>query len=210
MSAVIQTEPSQDSEPVRGRAAAEEKLIAAAADLLAEVGPRAMSVRQIAHRAGVNHGLVHHYFKGKEGLLRAAMAHLVEEHARWAKEQSSGNVVPAPLALLGDQRYLRAVLRAVLDGEPELAQMELSTDVSVPRAALRQAVARRGDDDATIETKAAFGAVMALEMGWAALEPFIFAVTETSAAEADEVRATVTEFRRRMAGRYFNDFLARK
>ena len=69
----IAEQPSQ----VRKRTDAEEKLIAAAADLLGEVGPRAMSVRMVAERAGVNHGLVHHYFGSKEGLMRAAMLQLV-------------------------------------------------------------------------------------------------------------------------------------
>ena len=76
-----------DKTPTRARATSEEKLINAAADLLGKVGPRAMSVRAIADRAGVNHGLVHHYFEGKEGLLRAAMTRLVHEHAEFAKKQ---------------------------------------------------------------------------------------------------------------------------
>ena len=71
----IAEQPSQ----VRKGTDAEEKLIAAAADLLGEVGPRAMSVRMVAERAGVNHGLVHHYFGSKEGLTRAAMLQLVEQ-----------------------------------------------------------------------------------------------------------------------------------
>ena len=50
----------------------ENDLIDAAADLLGEVGPRAMTVRSIAQRVGVNHGLIHHYFGGKQPLLEAA------------------------------------------------------------------------------------------------------------------------------------------
>ena len=83
----------------RARIESEEKLIVAAADLVGEVGPRSMSVRALADRAGVNHGLVHHYFGGKDGLLRAAMMRLVEEHAQFAKEKSGGSPIPAPLAL---------------------------------------------------------------------------------------------------------------
>ena len=189
----------------------EDKLIAAAADLLGEVGPRATSVRMIAERAGVNHGLVHHYFGGKDALLRAAMERLVTEHAHYAREQSAGRPIPAPLALGGDQRYLRAVVRAVLDGEMELARIELDTGVSVPRGALdhaRQRVRERSGghdhdrDDAMgseTELKATVAIAMALEMGWAALEPFLFAVAEVGSDEADEVRELAKRARHRLA-----------
>lgn len=186
--------------PSRARATSEDKLINAAADLLGEVGPRAMSVRAIADRAGVNHGLVHHYFAGKEGLLRAAMTRLVYEHAEFAKEQSGGSPVPAPLALSHDQRYLRAVVRSVLDGEMELAQMELTAGVSVPRGALQHVVDARQLPTADAETKAMVAIGMAMEMGWAALEPFLFAVAEVrDESEKERVREYARGFRRKFA-----------
>lgn len=183
------------AQPAAGRAGAEERLIDAAADLLGEVGPRAMSVRQVAERAGVNHGLVHHYFGGKDGLMRAAMRRLVEEHERWARDVAAGGPFPAPFALGRDQRYLRAVVRALLDGETELALTELSSGVSVPRQAMDAEVQRRGLGAADVDTKAAVAAAMALEMGWAALESFIFAVTGTTEDEADDVRRRAREMR---------------
>lgn len=170
----------------RSRENVEAALIAAAADLLGEVGPRSVSVRMIAERAGVNHGLVHHYFGGKAELLRAAMTRLVEEHRDFATEKSGGRVVPAPLALNEDQRYLRAVVRAVLDGDDELATTELSTGYSIPRAALEHVAAKRHMAEPDIATKAEVAMEMALEMGWAALEPFIMAVVD---AHGDDVVA---------------------
>lgn len=194
--------------PSRTRIDSEEKLIVAAADLLGEVGPRSMSVRAIADRAGVNHGLVHHYFGGKEGLLRAAMMRLVEEHAKFAKEKSGGSPLPAPLALTSDQRYLRAVVRCVLDNEMELAQMELTMGVSVPRGALQHAVDIRKMDAADTETKALVTIGMAMEMGWAALEPFLFAVTDVkSEQEQEEVREYARAFRKKFAQRTMNEHL---
>lgn len=184
----------------RARQESEDKLVQAAAELLGEVGPRAMSVRAVAERAGVNHGLVHHYFGGKDGLLRAAMKQLVEEHAEFARQQSGGSPVPAPLALTNDQRYLRAVVRSVLDDEMELARMELTEGVSVPRGALRHALEMRKMPAADAETKALLAISMAMEMGWAALEPFLFAVAEVDDAdEQDKVRTIAREYRRRLA-----------
>jgi len=175
------------NEQSRGRASAEEKLVTAAAELIAEVGPRAATVRAVAARAGVNHGLVHHYFGSKDALLRAAMTRLVHEHARFATEQSHGRPTPAPLALLQDQAYLRAVVRCVLDGEMELATTELAEGVSMPRRALEHAEQRSGSPaDMRLRARVATG--MALEMGWAALEPFIAAVTGTEQSGLAELR----------------------
>lgn len=176
----------------RSRVDSEQKLINAAAEMLGEVGPRAMSVRGIAERAGVNHGLVHHYFGGKDGLLQAAMTQLVEQHADFVREQSHGSPIPVPLALKEDQSYLRAVVRSVLDDEMELAETELRAGVSVPRTALQHAITQRNMAEADLETKARFSLGMATEMGWAALEPFIFATMDVQGEkEKESVRAYV-------------------
>lgn len=190
-----------EHEATRGRVVAEERLITAASELLGEVGPRAMSVRMVAERAGVNHGLVHHYFGGKDGLLRAAMERLVTEHAAYAREKSDGDPIPAPLALTGDQKYLRAVVRAVLDGEMDLARTELTTGVSVPRGALEHLRSVTGQSRTDTELKATLALGMAMEMGWAALEPFLFAVADVADEEQDDVRDAARTIRRKFAER---------
>ena len=175
-----------ETRPTRSRADSEERLIVAAAQLLGEVGPRSVSVRTIAERAGVNHGLVHHYFGGKDGLLRAAMSRLVEEHAKYASTRSKGKPLPAPLALVDDPAYLRAIVRSVLDDEMELARMEITQGVSVPRNALTHLAKTTELDQIDTHLKARLALGIAMEMGWAALEPFIFAVTGTD-TESEKV-----------------------
>lgn len=172
-----------EARPTRSRASSEEKLIVAAAELLAEIGPRSLSVRTIAERAGVNHGLVHHYFGGKDGLLKAAMSRLVDEHATYASSRSKGKPLPAPLALVDDPGYLRAIVRSVLDDEMELARMEITQGVSVPRNALLHLANATHLDEVSTSLKAQLALGMAMEMGWAALEPFIFAVTGVETTE---------------------------
>jgi AcrR family transcriptional regulator len=189
----------------RSRIDSEERLIVAAGELISEVGPRALSVRGVAERAGVNHGLVHHYFGGKDGLMQAAMIRLVEEHAVFARKQSHGSPMPAPLSLQGDQKYLRAVVRSVLDDEMELAKTELTAGVSVPRTALEHAVSKKNLQKADIETKALFSIGMAMEMGWAALEPFIFATMEVTGEEEQKaVRSYVRNFHSEFAEKILN------
>lgn len=182
----------------RTRLDTEEKLITATAELLGEVGPRSLSVRAIAERAGVNHGLVHHYFGGKDALLQAAMERLVHNHFQYAMEQSSQQPVPAPLALVGDPTYLRAVVRTVLDNEMALARTELAEDVSIPRNAMLHMSSLRGERTPSVGVQAAVGLGMAMEMGWAALEPFIFSVVGADTEQQqEEVRAAARNLRSR-------------
>jgi AcrR family transcriptional regulator len=49
-------------------------LVAAAVDLIGEVGPTALSLREVARRAGVSHGAPAHHFGDKAGLLTAVAA----------------------------------------------------------------------------------------------------------------------------------------
>lgn len=190
---------STTEKSTRTRVDTEEKLISATAQLLGEIGPRALSVRAIAERAGVNHGLVHHYFGGKDSLLRAAMERLVHEHFNYAMAQSRRQPIPAPLGLIGDPTYLRAVVRAVLDNEMGLASTEITEDVSVPRNVLRHVATEQGQVEPSVGIKATVGLGMALEMGWAALEPFIFAVVGAeNEQEQDELRLEARKLRSRI------------
>ena len=70
----------------------------------------------------------------------------------------------------------------------------------MPRGALRHALEMRKMPAADAETKALLAISMAMEMGWAALEPFLFAVAEVDDAdEQDKVRTIAREYRRRLA-----------
>jgi AcrR family transcriptional regulator len=55
--------------PTPARAEATEALLGAAESLLVEVGHAGITVRRLAERAGVNHGLVHYYFGSMQDLL---------------------------------------------------------------------------------------------------------------------------------------------
>lgn len=98
-----------------------------------------------------------------------------------------------------DPKYLRAVVRAVLDDEMELATTEITAGVSVPRGALAYAVDSKNLGEPDVQMKAMVAVSMAMEMGWAALEPFLFAVTEVDKDEEEAVRDIVRNFRRQMA-----------
>jgi len=58
---------------VAGRVRAREEILDAAVEAFAALGYEAASVRQLTRRLGVSHNLVHHYFRSKADLWRAAM-----------------------------------------------------------------------------------------------------------------------------------------
>lgn len=178
-------------EEPKGREAVQAALVRAAADVLAEHGPRSASVRDIAHRAGVNHGQVHHYFGGKDALIRAAMAHLAAEHAANASVRAGGGPIPPPLTLGEDDRYWQAIIRLVLDGHLDVARIEVDEGVSVPRRALQALAEAKGLPEADTDLKVRVAASVVLQLAWVALEEFAFAVTDVADDEQDTVRRAI-------------------
>ncbi len=61
-------------------------LIDATVDAIHERGYSDVTMAQIAKRAGVSGGLVHHYFGSKDQLLAATMRHLLTELGRAIRE----------------------------------------------------------------------------------------------------------------------------
>jgi AcrR family transcriptional regulator len=102
------TEPSD--KPI-GRDAVTDALIDATIELILEQGVT-MSVRDIARRAGVNHGLVHTYFGSKDALLTAAFGSII---ARAAADVDEAGFPPPDLAFRRRGEVARAIARVMLD-----------------------------------------------------------------------------------------------
>jgi AcrR family transcriptional regulator len=164
-----------------GRDAVMAAVQAAAVELLAERGPREVTVRQVAERARVNHALVHRHFGTKDGLIRAVVT---EESRRLgagaaALERADAD---AMLRLLRDHgAYWRLLARIVLDAPGLLAGEEL------PAAAAALAVITGGDDaDETLRAGAAAAAATAL--GWLVFGPHLATVLKVGDLDAFDAR----------------------
>lgn len=182
----------------RGRKSVEAALIAAASELLAENGPRLMRIRDVAALAGVNHGQVHHYFNGKEGLIKAAMRNLAQEHLRNVTDRAHGGAMPPPLTLNRDPRYQRAIIRLVLDGRVDIATMQIEDGISVPRNILAELTKSEGREHPSLEAKAVMAAIISLEQGWGALEGFIAKMVEAAPGEMQEIRKLIIKVLREL------------
>ena len=189
---------------VRGGDAVKSALVEATAKMLSEVGPRGISVRDVADRAGVNHGQVHHYFGGKRALLEAAMRHLAREAFDQSRALAGDSLYPPLLAFTEDSDYWRAVCKIVIDGDLELARIEIDEDIWVPRHVLRSLQKEHGIDADDLRFKARFAAMTAQQLGWVAFEDFMTLLADVEPEQREEFRAQVKRFVQEALSRAFS------
>jgi AcrR family transcriptional regulator len=90
---------SADTEPLRARRRrtpeeARRLILDAASSLFAERGPDAVGLEDVAHRAGVSHALVSHYFGTYEGLVETTL----ERHAEQRRADLVARILGTPPA----------------------------------------------------------------------------------------------------------------
>lgn len=107
------TSATRRRKPPTGRAEVAAAILEAATDLFAERGPAATSIRDIAARCGVNHGLVFRHFGTKEQLVGAVLDHLGANLSALLATDTPAEVVEQSL-----DRQMRVMARTVLDGYP--------------------------------------------------------------------------------------------
>ncbi len=88
-------------------------MLRSAADLFAERGLAATSIRDIAARSRVNHGLIHRHFGSKDGLVGAVLDYLGRQLAELLAEHADGGRIADAV-----DRQLRVLAYASLDGYP--------------------------------------------------------------------------------------------
>ena len=179
------------SRKASGNEAVKTALIAAAGDLLGELGPRAVSVRDIAQKAGVNHGQIHHYFGGKRGLLEAAIRELARGHYEHSLELAGGEAIPPPLSLGEDRTYFRALCHSVMDGDIDLIMaVEGDDELSVPRRVMRDLRERKTGAD-LLEMKAHLSIFAAMQLGWVAFEELLLIIADVNPEEHESFKNRV-------------------
>ena len=153
-------------------------LLDAATDLFAARGPGAVSVRDVATRAGVNHGLVHRHFGSKDGLVRAVLDRLVADlRARYAGGVPDGAVRSALFdEIAANDEYWRVLARTLLDGHTEWLDHGQFPLIGAGVASLDAAM-KRGGGQAFGDAQAMVASYAAAALGWLVFEPFIAAAT---------------------------------
>jgi len=168
----------------KGRQNVEKKLIESAAELVGSIGPNQLTIRDIANHAGVNHAQIHHYFGGKDELLKATYKLLAFEHVEQLQRRgvSPANLIKEPLADITNN-YFRAIIRAVLDNRMDLVRVQVESNLSMSKKTLDQLVKLKNKNKPTAEMKSAIALVMVVEFGLAAMKPYITEVLDINEKE---------------------------
>ncbi len=150
--------------PVTGRKAAEARLVHAAIELLKERAATGVSGRELARRAKVNYGLIHHYFGSKEAVFDAAFVQLHERYVRDMVAEDTKRLA-APFSMRSHEVFLR------IWAYRELANVAMpSVDLRGMRLLLDNVVRRRRIDrragEAYIEAQASAYCSLSLQLGW--------------------------------------------
>jgi AcrR family transcriptional regulator len=154
-------------------------ILEAATDLFAERGPAATSIRDIAARSKVNHGLVFRHFGTKDRLVGAVLDHL---GANLTEQLDSGAPADVERAL---DRQMRVMARTVLDGYPA-AQLQKR----FPNAAGLVDEARPRHDT-EIGARLAVANALALQFGWRLFAPILRSATGLDELTDAEIRKSV-------------------
>lgn len=107
------------------------RLIEAVTEIVQEVGPQNLQMREVAERSGVALGTAYRYFRSREHLMAAALAECQEELTRRVLGRShAADEDPSGMAIDYYRRALRAFHRSPRTAEM-MIQMIASTDPDV-------------------------------------------------------------------------------
>ncbi len=163
-------------------------VLAAATDLFAERGPAATSIRDIAARSNVNHGLVFRHFGTKDQLVGAVLDHL----GTTLSELRHSGAPPEAVQRALDQQ-MRVMARTVLDGYPAGQLQKHFPNV----AELIDRVRPLHGDDASARLAAAHA--LALQFGWRLFAPILRAATGLETLTDAELQQKVAAEAARLA-----------
>jgi AcrR family transcriptional regulator len=141
-------------------------VLEAAADLFADRGPAATSIRDIAAHSKVNHGLIHRHFGSKDGLVAAVLDHLGQHLAGLLAEGADGSTIGVAV-----ERQLRVIARTSLDGYSigELQKRFPTMEVLLDSV--------RASHPTDLGARLAAAHTIALQLGWCLFGDFLRAST---------------------------------
>lgn len=172
---------------VRGPEAVRRSLIDAALQLMSMRSPRQISGRELAKTAGVNYGLIHHYFGSKDAVFAAAVAESTEEMARrWTvagllplntTDEAASYRTFSKLELDDDDSPVKDLLQRIVIGQAEAQGRETTDKDLLAEVAL----------------------CAALQFGWGAFEPEIVNGLAIYDIDLQDLRERVSKLSMRIA-----------
>lgn len=155
-------------------------VLESATDLFAERGPAATSIRDIAARSKVNHGLVFRHFGTKEQLVGAVLDHLGATLSGLLHSDTPPDVIERAL-----DRHMRVLARALLDGYPA-GQLQKRFPNVADR--LDEVLPRHADES---KARLAVANSLALQFGWRLFAPILRSAVGLDQMPEEELRQAV-------------------
>lgn len=168
------------TKPPTGREEVAAAILEAATDLFAERGPAATSIRDIAARSRVNHGLVFRHFGTKEQLVGAVLDQLGANLKERLQAGSTLGVLDEAL-----DRQMRVMARTLLDGYPAAQLQKHFPNI----AALLDLVRPLHDKDTS--ARLAVANALALQFGWRLFAPILRSATGLDDMPESEIREAI-------------------
>jgi AcrR family transcriptional regulator len=181
-------------------------ILVAAAELFQQRSPSSVSLREIARRADVNYGLIHHYYGTKDAILAELLRRASAAGA--ARMRDSVTIDDALVALTsGTSRSTHAQMLAwaLLDGVDPAKLVEVSPAIArlTELIAAEQAHGRAAPDgpgDGAPDPRVVAATAVSAILGWQFFRPFVTAIaglddsTETSEDVIGLLRTMVLDF----------------
>lgn len=154
-----------------------------AADLFAERGPAATTMRDIADRSGINAGLIFRHIGTKEAVVTSVLDYLAEDLVS-ARDAGAPRAVVEARA----ERSWKVIARALLDGF-DVARLQHGFP-NIDQ--LLVAAHEHYDDDYT--ARVATADALAMQLGWRLFGPFLRAATGLDQQSVRDTPAPATSF----------------
>ena len=182
----------------RGREEVASAILESAGKLIAERGPSGVALRDIADDAGVNFGLLYHYFGTKEELLSEVYARAAENAAGLLREADHLDDALSMLMTFGDGTTARLVAWAVLEGK-DPADLGASPALSVLAELLRRDAREAGNEVSAKEAQVFVAMATVIALGWRLFGPMALTFAGVDGQKPERYTAQVQAYMRRFA-----------
>jgi len=169
-----------------------ERILDAAAELFANQNPAAVTVRQVAEKAGVTHALVHQYIGTKDDLLNAVLQRVATDRTAIVEASVRLQDIARELVLqiATNRIHSKALVRSAMDG---VEYVSLKDRIMTGQALLRLAEATAASDATPsaaprdIDARVIIAAISSMAFGWAATEDWAWQVYGLDPADKEDV-----------------------
>jgi AcrR family transcriptional regulator len=157
-------------------------ILVAAAELFQERSPSAVSLREIARHAGVNYGLIHHYYGTKEAILAELLRRASVSGAERVRDSTSIDDALASLTTPGERStHARMLAWALLDGVDPAKLVAVSPTITRLTELIAAAEADTTDSTDSTDPMGPDPRVLAATtvsaiLGWNFFRPFVAAI----------------------------------